>query len=173
MTLLLQNCNGSRYSGVMGQTIRLHLAVTVEVEYAEPGPDEFACTAACVHGDLADDEFSSWEGHRPDVQRALAHLDKSSLAAEVARGMARLEYPNGDVLWPSAHTRVEGVETDSWRVLDVTPVATERLCACGCGEPVTSPRPEAKYATGACRVRALRRRSDAPVTHEAKEGRSS
>ncbi len=37
-----------------------------------------------------------------------------------------------------------------------TPPATERLCACGCGWPVTSPRPEAKYATAACRVRAHR-----------------
>jgi hypothetical protein len=38
----------------------------------------------------------------------------------------------------------------------VTPAVTARLCACGCGRPVTSPRPEAKYATGACRVRAHR-----------------
>lgn len=33
-----------------------------------------------------------------------------------------------------------------------------RACACGCGQPVTSPRPEARYATGACRVRAHRAR---------------
>jgi hypothetical protein len=31
-----------------------------------------------------------------------------------------------------------------------------RLCACGCRQPVTSPRPEAKYASGACRVRVHR-----------------
>jgi hypothetical protein len=37
-------------------------------------------------------------------------------------------------------------------------VITPRLCACGCGELLTSPRPEALYATGACRVRALRAR---------------
>ena len=37
-----------------------------------------------------------------------------------------------------------------------TPPATERLCACGCGWPVTSSRPEAKYATAACRERAHR-----------------
>jgi hypothetical protein len=35
----------------------------------------------------------------------------------------------------------------------VTPaVAPLRLCACGCGQPVSSPRPEARYATPACRV---------------------
>jgi hypothetical protein len=39
---------------------------------------------------------------------------------------------------------------------DVTPSVTVRACACGCGQPVTSPRPEARYATGACRVRAHR-----------------
>jgi hypothetical protein len=33
---------------------------------------------------------------------------------------------------------------------------TGRSCACGCGQPVTSLRPEARYATGACRVRAHR-----------------
>jgi hypothetical protein len=38
----------------------------------------------------------------------------------------------------------------------VTAAVTGRLCACGCGQPVTSPRPEARYATGACRVRAHR-----------------
>jgi hypothetical protein len=46
-------------------------------------------------------------------------------------------------------------------VKSVTPPVTEpgttRPCACGCGQPVTSPRPEAKYATGACRVRVHRR----------------
>jgi hypothetical protein len=40
----------------------------------------------------------------------------------------------------------------------VTAPVTERLCACGCGQQVTSQRPEAKYATGACRVRAHRAR---------------
>lgn len=43
----------------------------------------------------------------------------------------------------------------------VTASVTERLCACGCGRPVTSPRPEARYAAGACRVRALRERREA------------
>lgn len=41
----------------------------------------------------------------------------------------------------------------------VTSAAT-RPCACGCGRPVLSPRPEAKYATGACRVRAHRERAE-------------
>jgi hypothetical protein len=40
----------------------------------------------------------------------------------------------------------------------VTPAVTGRLCACGCGQPITSARPEAKYASGACRVRAHRTR---------------
>jgi hypothetical protein len=40
----------------------------------------------------------------------------------------------------------------------VTPPVSDRLCACGCGQPVTSPRPEARYATPACRVRAHRDR---------------
>jgi hypothetical protein len=48
-------------------------------------------------------------------------------------------------------------EEDDQTGLVTSPVT--RLCACGCGEPVTSPRPEAKYATGACRVRAHRERS--------------
>jgi len=38
-----------------------------------------------------------------------------------------------------------------------TPAVT-KLCACGCGQPITSPRPEARYATGTCRVRAHRTR---------------
>jgi hypothetical protein len=42
---------------------------------------------------------------------------------------------------------------------DETAAVTPRACACGCGEPVTSPRPEARYATGACRVRAHRERA--------------
>ena len=41
---------------------------------------------------------------------------------------------------------------------DETAAVTPRACACGCGQPITSPRPEAKYATGACRVRAYRDR---------------
>lgn len=41
---------------------------------------------------------------------------------------------------------------------EVTPDVTARSCACGCGQPVISPRPEARYATGACRVRAHRNR---------------
>jgi hypothetical protein len=36
-----------------------------------------------------------------------------------------------------------------------------KLCACGCGRLVTSARPEAKYATGACRVRAHRAKTEA------------
>jgi hypothetical protein len=39
----------------------------------------------------------------------------------------------------------------------VTP-RSGKLCACGCGQLVTSPRPEAKFATPACRVRAHRAR---------------
>lgn len=31
-----------------------------------------------------------------------------------------------------------------------------RLCACGCGEPITSSRPEARFASATCRVRAHR-----------------
>lgn len=42
--------------------------------------------------------------------------------------------------------------------LTETPDVT-RLCACGCGRAVTSPRREARYATGACRVRAHRARA--------------
>jgi hypothetical protein len=38
------------------------------------------------------------------------------------------------------------------------PFTPERPCACGCGQPVSSPRPEARYATAACRVRAHRAR---------------
>lgn len=38
------------------------------------------------------------------------------------------------------------------------PLATARYCACGCGRPVPSPRSEARFATGACRVRAHRAR---------------
>ena len=41
---------------------------------------------------------------------------------------------------------------------DETAAGTPRECACSCGQPVTSPRPEAIYATGACRVRAHRAR---------------
>lgn len=49
----------------------------------------------------------------------------------------------------------------------VTPAVT-RLCGCGCGQPVTSARPEARYASPACRVRAHRARatvSPAPARH--------
>jgi hypothetical protein len=57
--------------------------------------------------------------------------------------------------------------------LPETSAVTERPCACGCGQPVTSPRPEAKYATGACRVRALRahraREAEARESHRARE----
>jgi hypothetical protein len=46
------------------------------------------------------------------------------------------------------------------RPIPATPAVTPaRPCACGCGQPITSPRPEARYATGACRVRAHRARS--------------
>ncbi len=49
----------------------------------------------------------------------------------------------------------------------VTPDVT-RPCACGCGQSVTSARPEARYASTACRVRAHRARatvSPAPARH--------
>ena len=36
------------------------------------------------------------------------------------------------------------------------PIVSPKLCACGCGEPVISDNPRAEYASGACRVRALR-----------------
>lgn len=43
-------------------------------------------------------------------------------------------------------------------LLGVTDTVTGRVCACGCGLPLErDARPEAKYATGACRVRAHRR----------------
>lgn len=38
----------------------------------------------------------------------------------------------------------------------VTVAVTTRVCDCGCGLPIPSSRPEARYATGACRVRAHR-----------------
>ena len=41
-------------------------------------------------------------------------------------------------------------------VTDVTIPLQPRLCACGCGRPVSGHRSDAKYATGACRVRAHR-----------------
>jgi len=60
--------------------------------------------------------------------------------SELVRGLrAHIEVLQGEV---SAYRREHGPLT--------------RLCACGCGQPLTSPRPEARYATGACRVRAHR-----------------
>jgi len=64
--------------------------------------------------------------------------------------------------WRTVYARrvtEDDFRADSGR--DVTSVVTERAlrpCACGCGQPVTSARPEARYATGACRVRAHRAR---------------
>jgi len=52
-----------------------------------------------------------------------------------------------------AQTGVLTAELDAYRREYGTAI---RRCACGCGQPVTSPRPEARYATGACRVRAHR-----------------
>jgi hypothetical protein len=43
-----------------------------------------------------------------------------------------------------------------WALAAPSAAGILRPCACGCGQPVTSPRPEARYATGACRVRAHR-----------------
>lgn len=40
----------------------------------------------------------------------------------------------------------------------VTPVSTGRVCACGCGAPVISTHPAARYASPACRVRTNRRK---------------
>lgn len=40
----------------------------------------------------------------------------------------------------------------------VTPAVTGRQCACGCGQPVISTHPAARYAGPACRKRANRRK---------------
>lgn len=74
----------------------------------------------------------------------------AALEAEVAR-LARIV---------AAHERAGKIrrglrELDELQALDEL---ESRLCACGCGQPVTSPRPEARYATPACRVRAHRAR---------------
>lgn len=50
----------------------------------------------------------------------------------------------------------------TWPVTDVTdavtPAVTGRACACGCGSPVISTHPQARYAGPACRKRANRRK---------------
>lgn len=37
-------------------------------------------------------------------------------------------------------------------------MTTRRSCACGCGEPLTGRRPQARYATDACRTRSWKDR---------------
>ena len=44
-------------------------------------------------------------------------------------------------------------------VTPTPPAVTAKLCACGCGKPVSGARSDAQYATGACRVRAHRRKA--------------
>jgi hypothetical protein len=50
-----------------------------------------------------------------------------------------------------------GTALPAWQLLREA-MTQVRVCACGCGEMVESSRPEAKYATSACRVRAHRQR---------------
>ena len=61
-----------------------------------------------------------------------------------------------------AQIRQMAGELSGWEQMElldkVVTLAVTRPCACGCAQPVTSPRPEARYATGACRVRAHRKR---------------
>jgi hypothetical protein len=112
------------------------------------------------------------EGHRPDWSQA-------DLSRAMLEQMAR-DYESGyDVVDPETHQYVRAgdlrigpdrVEAWRWKAVPgtarvlariepaVTLAVTDRSCACGCGRPVTSPRPEARYATGACRVRAHRAR---------------
>jgi hypothetical protein len=92
------------------------------------------------------------DGERAELQAKHAEAEADWETLDVLRG--ELESLTGD-------DDDEAIVAPGWLfgLKSVTPPVTGRLCACGCGQPVTSPRPEAKYATGACRVRAHRERS--------------
>ena len=120
--------------------------------------------------DEARHDHPSSEAHRPDWSQ----VELSRAAVEQVAEDYDSTY---DVVDPETNQYVragdirlgpERVEAWRWKVVPgtaqvlwkpegaATPAVTKRVCVCGCGRPVSSPRPEAKYATGACRVRAHR-----------------
>jgi hypothetical protein len=129
-------------------------------------------TERCTNPRCAEvaDRHPSSDGHRPDWNQA-------GLSRAMLEELAKDYESAYDVLDPETNQYVragdlrvgpERVEAWRWKAVPgtaqiiariepaVTPAVTDRPCACGCGRPVTSPRPEAKYASGACRVRAHR-----------------
>jgi hypothetical protein len=130
----------------LGETIAAVSGECTEDCYSAACADD-RCTCPCT-GTCA--ETAGKE--RAELQAELAQAEG---ARETMRSLRRdLESLTGD--------------DDDWAIVapgwlfgpqSVTPPVTQRPCVCGCGQPVTSPRPEAKYATGACRVRAHRDRA--------------
>ena len=86
---------------------------------------------------------------KPDLQPMAIEIGRQAaeyparlpadLRASLATALAIAVHPYLEMVWELAEAGWSG-----------------RLCACGCGQPVTGRRPDAKYATGACRVRASR-----------------
>ncbi len=125
----LQECNGRRYTQVMGEGRAPDFkAMSIEIG-----------RQAAEYPELPKGPYFNGQDKTADLREGL----KTAMAVAV--------YPYLELVWELAQQHA-GTGT-------VTPAATGRFCACGCEQPVTSPRPEAKYATGACRVRVLRRRS--------------
>ena len=127
-------------------------------------------TGRCADPRCPDYDHSEAGGHAPDwSQINLSEAMLGQLARDYDSGGQEYD-PEARQYVPAGDIRVGPDRVMAWRwkavpgtaqilgrpELAVTPAVTERPCACGCGRSVTSPRPEARYATGACRVRAHR-----------------
>jgi len=113
----------------------------------QPRKPELDCGCTCVRvtdHQLGHDNWSVHDTGCPYIRYA-AREDQAQ-ALEVA-----LE------CWASMSARTRRDFLDYTRLSPVTADVT-RACACGCGQRVLSSRPEARYASNACRVRAHRSR---------------
>ena len=92
------------------------------------------------------DDHPAWEWDAPDPSAAEVVLAVLEELQESRGNWANLTGTRG-----MTNAQIADFLTRLWM-----PDLALRLCACGCGRPVTSWRPDARYATGACRVRAHR-----------------
>ena len=146
-------------------TYKVWALLTMELDETDVQAGDLGCTDACTGQD--DPDHAGTRQHRPDWEQA--SLDPVALASRLDRswGMTGLThepiYPEGELVAGDDGTGLTGDAPVTWRwkivpgtVILGHPPVPARLCACGCGWPVTGHRPDAKYATPACRTRTHR-----------------
>ncbi len=102
----------------------------------------------------------------PEIQReaqyVMEHFELSRaelVKSRYTRDMERSIYVVPRARYDALLAKITNICDLASGIADAVTAGVTRSCECGCGAPVTSARPEARYASPACRVRAHRARA--------------